>query len=132
MDCTKHFARKINAKVGEERYKPGAERSYRVDSSCRDSLIPGDRINYLSDISKTVRSYHARRKELVAICRKAESLKNPLSISLSKNAVIWLLKQSVKLNDFGKKSQQILLKNSIAGLKHTLLTMLILLLPSSQ
>jgi methylmalonyl-CoA mutase len=65
---------KINHKVQEKRYVPSKDRAYSVESSKRDSLIPGDRINYLSDISKTVRSYHVHRKEIVELVRKAESL----------------------------------------------------------
>ncbi len=70
----KALCKKLNVKCGEERYTPNATRKYSIESSCRDSLIPGDRINYLTDISRAVRGYHDRRRAAVEICRKAESL----------------------------------------------------------
>ncbi len=83
-------------------------------------------INYLPDISKTVRSYHARRKELVAICRKAESREKSSEHFAEQKRSDLALETKREAERLWKKSQQILLKNTIAGLKHTLLTMLIL------
>ncbi|MCX6117443.1 MAG: methylmalonyl-CoA mutase family protein [Proteobacteria bacterium] len=68
------LCKKINQKLGEERFIPATNREYKIESSNRNSLIPGDRTNYLSDISRSVRQYHDKRAEYVDIARKAESL----------------------------------------------------------
>lgn len=70
----KALCEKINIKTGETRYTPAPNRKYAIESGNRDSLIPGDRTNYLSDISRTVRQYHHDREKIVDIVRKAEGL----------------------------------------------------------
>ena len=70
----KGLCEKINAKINETRFTASPTRVYALESSRRDALIPGERINYLSDISRAVRGYHASRHNLVEIVRKAEGL----------------------------------------------------------
>ena len=70
----KALCEKINAKVGETRFTPLATRKYSLESTHRGALIPGERINYLSDISRAVRGYHGTRKTWLEMIRKAEAL----------------------------------------------------------
>ena len=70
---------KINAKVAETRFTPATSRKYALESTHRGALIPGERINYLSDISKTVRTYHTNRTNQVEMVRKAEALEKSAS-----------------------------------------------------
>ena len=70
----KALCEKINAKVNETRFTASPTRAYSLESTHRGALIPGERINYLSDISRAVRGYHGARKTLVEIIRKAEAL----------------------------------------------------------
>ena len=70
----KALCTKLNEKLGESRFKPSDARAYSFESTHRGSLIPGERINYLSDISKTVRDYHVDRKSTVEMIRKADGL----------------------------------------------------------
>ncbi len=65
---------KINSKISDNRFSANSARHYAIESTHRGSLIPGDRINYLSDISRTVRGYHASRHATVEIVRRAEGL----------------------------------------------------------
>ena len=70
----KALCEKLNNKTEEKRYIPNPLRKYSLESTSRESLIPGDRTNYLADISRSVRGYHQRSNEWVEITRKAESL----------------------------------------------------------
>jgi methylmalonyl-CoA mutase len=70
----KSLCEKINQKIGENRFSVNPTRKYALESTHRGSLIPGDRINYLSDIARTVRTYHASRHKIVELVRKAEGL----------------------------------------------------------
>jgi methylmalonyl-CoA mutase len=64
----------INKKLNEIRFIPSSARRYALESTNRGALIPGDRINYLSDISRAVRGYHNMRKSWVEMIRKADAL----------------------------------------------------------
>ncbi len=64
----------INKKIDESRFAVNPARHYAIESTHRGSLIPGDRVNYLSDISRAVRSYHSSRQKIVELIRKAEGL----------------------------------------------------------
>ena len=64
----------LNEHVKEQRYVPSGVRSYSHESSNRESLIPGDRIQYLSEISQAVRRYHEWIKDQVDAVQKASSL----------------------------------------------------------
>jgi methylmalonyl-CoA mutase len=70
----KALCEKMNEKLGEQRFQPSSSRKYALESTNRGALIPGERINYLSDISRAVRSYHATRQTWVEMIRTAESL----------------------------------------------------------
>ena len=70
----KALCEKLNEKLGESRFLPSPTRKYSMESTHRGALIPGERINYLSDISRSVRSYHDTRKKIVDMIRKAEGL----------------------------------------------------------
>ena len=70
----KALCAKINGKLETTRFTANPTRKYSIESSHRESLIPGYRTNYLSDISRAVRSYHHKRHEYATITRKAESL----------------------------------------------------------
>ena len=70
----KALCEKINKKLGEPRFTPAPTRKYSIESTHRGALIPGERINYLSDISRAVRGYHNSRAKFVEITRKAEGL----------------------------------------------------------
>ncbi len=70
----KALCEKLNQKTQETRYIPNPNRKYSLESTSRESLIPGDRTNYLADISRTVRNYHQARRQFVDIARKAEGL----------------------------------------------------------
>ena len=70
----KALCEKLNDKLGQHRFTPSEKRKYSLESTHRGSLIPGERINYLSDISRTLRSYHDHRTKIVEMIRKAESL----------------------------------------------------------
>ncbi len=65
---------KLNEKMGQQYLKPNASRRCAMESTQRDALIPGDRINYLGDIAKTVRRYHAWIATQVNYCQEADSL----------------------------------------------------------
>lgn len=49
---------RLNEWLGNKRFTPSEKRAYVKESTKRDSLIPGERVNYLADIAKTVRRYH--------------------------------------------------------------------------
>ena len=49
---------KLNELVSEESFVPAPNRIFSKISSHRSALIPGDRVNYLSEISSAVRAYH--------------------------------------------------------------------------
>ena len=68
------LANKINEKVGENRYEVSKSRAYAIESTHRESLIPGDRTAYLGEISRAVRNYHDKVQDTVARVQAAESL----------------------------------------------------------
>ena len=70
----KALCEKLNEKLGESRFTPSPTRKYSMESTHRGALIPGERINYLSDISRSVRSYHETRHKIVEMIRKMEGL----------------------------------------------------------
>src|SRR5690606_8216308 len=49
-------------------------RTYSVESSNREALIPADRVGYLTEIARAVRNYHQKGEDLVAVVKKAEAL----------------------------------------------------------
>jgi methylmalonyl-CoA mutase len=62
----------INKFLSAEKFPINPDRKYAHESSNRDALIPGDRINYLSEVSRAVRNYHLWVKQQVEITRKIE------------------------------------------------------------
>ena len=70
----------LNSKVEDRSYDPAVDRIYKQESSNRDSLIPGHRQNYLSDIAKTVRDYHDASKKQVDLVENAEALEKAATI----------------------------------------------------
>jgi len=70
----KALCEKLNEKLGEPRFTPSPTRKYSMESTHRGALIPGERINYLSDISRSVRNYHQTREKIVEMIRKMEGL----------------------------------------------------------
>jgi methylmalonyl-CoA mutase len=70
----KALCEKLNLKLGSSKFIPAANRKYSLESTHRGSLIPGDRMNYLSDISRSVRSYHETRASIVEKVRKVDGL----------------------------------------------------------
>lgn len=69
---------KLNQTLGERRYEPAKNRKYAMESSNRESLIPGERINYLSDVSRAVREYHQHTKEQVDLVIAADALETTM------------------------------------------------------
>ena len=65
---------KLNEKIGTSRYTVAEGRKYSVESSNRNSLIPGDRTNYLADIARAVRGYHKKAEEIAEIVSSAEAM----------------------------------------------------------
>lgn len=70
----KALAGLITGKVSDRKYIPKEIRTYAIESSKRDSLIPSDRTNYLGEISRVVRNYHRDSETIVDVIGKAESL----------------------------------------------------------
>jgi isobutyryl-CoA mutase len=68
------ICKKLNAGLESEKYSPDPTRRYNCESTNRDALIPGDRINYLSEVSRHVRNYHQRSKEIIQLFKRRESL----------------------------------------------------------
>ena len=65
---------KLNEFIGNEKFVPSPNRKFSFESSNRSALIPPERVNYLSDISKTIRDYHAFSSEQVEIQKNLEAL----------------------------------------------------------
>jgi methylmalonyl-CoA mutase len=64
-----------NLSVSKDKlFNPSSGRKYARVSTSRDSLIPSDRVQYLSEISRVVRSYHSETEQMVSICYKMEAL----------------------------------------------------------
>lgn len=70
----KAIAERLNEKMGQPRFKPSPLRQYAMESNHRDALIPGERLNYLADIAKTVRRYHTWIEDQIMVARQAEAL----------------------------------------------------------
>ena len=87
---------KINEHIGEQRYQPSTKRRYATASTNREALIPGDRINYLSDIARSVRAYHRWVDDQVAKVHEAESIDTAAS-STATTPLHDQLKESAKL-----------------------------------
>ena len=68
------LSEKLNECLKEKRFVPNTSRAYAKESTQRQSFIPSDRQNYLSEISKSVRNFHSRRKEELLRIQEAESL----------------------------------------------------------
>ena len=64
----------LNAKSGKEHFVPDSKRRCAIESSNRQSLIPGKRIGYLADIADCVRSYHKEAASQVDHVFQADSL----------------------------------------------------------
>ena len=64
----------VSSKVTDRKYIPKEVRTYAVESSKRDSLIPSDRTNYLGEIARVVRDYHKQSKAIIENISKADSL----------------------------------------------------------
>jgi len=80
----KALATKLNQKAAEAegtgkakpRYEISSDRTYAIESSHRESLIPGDRTSYLGEISRAVRRYHEDTDKIVAAVRAAEAIEH--------------------------------------------------------
>lgn len=64
---------KLNDILGTKRFVHSASRKYSVESTNREALIPGHRINYLSEISGVVRHYHKNVQSQVQTVKQAEA-----------------------------------------------------------
>ncbi len=63
----------LNQLVHDRVYEANPNRIYSLESTLRDSLIPVDRISYLSEIAASVRKYHGEIREQVEKVATAES-----------------------------------------------------------
>ncbi len=68
------LCQKINSRLNQILYKPDAVRLANQCSSKRDSLIPGHRSFYLSQIAEAVRSYHKMADEKIAAMKEFEAI----------------------------------------------------------
>jgi methylmalonyl-CoA mutase len=68
------IVRKLNATCGTNRYAENPDLKCSHESSNREALIPGDRINYLGEVAKSVRGYHSWVEKQVEIARELEGL----------------------------------------------------------
>lgn len=66
--------RKLNEHLKEEKYAISPLRTYAIESSQRESLIPAQRSTYLGDIAAAVRSYHSWIDREVQCTQGAEAL----------------------------------------------------------
>ena len=64
----------LNQKAGSDLFKPSPKRKYANESTNRDALIPGERVNYLAEVARSVREYHAYIESQTEAVRVAESL----------------------------------------------------------
>lgn len=67
------LTQRLNALIGQSKFCPASFRKFALESSNRQALIPGDRINYLTKIAESVRHYHAWSRQQVANVKLAES-----------------------------------------------------------
>jgi len=95
----KALVEKMNQKLGETRYTVAPGRTYAMESSHRDSLIPGDRTNYLADIARAVRTYHKKCDDLADLVKCAESMDTSASAlaKSSPSTSATLLKEAASL-----------------------------------
>jgi isobutyryl-CoA mutase len=64
---------KLNEVLGSKRFVPASARKFSAESTNREALIPGNRINYLSEISGVVRSYHKNAQSQIELVKRAEA-----------------------------------------------------------
>ncbi len=68
------LCQKINSKLNQVLYKPNTVRLASQCSSKRDSLIPGNRSFYLSQIAEAVRAYHKMAEEKITAMKDFEAI----------------------------------------------------------
>jgi isobutyryl-CoA mutase len=96
------LCQKLNEKMSVNKFNPQPNRPYALESTNRNSLIPGDRANYLADISRTVRMYHQKSSATVDLIQKAEALETSatyLQSTSSHSMATGLADESKKLWD---------------------------------
>lgn len=70
----------ISSKITERSYQVTTPRPVSIVSTNRNSLIPSDRQNYLSEVARVVRSYHKQSQAEIDGITRAESLETAAAI----------------------------------------------------